>query len=187
MLLLGPERANIADQSPPIVLGQMSPGGHGSAARIDLPEDLAVGLALDFLRCPVGGLGIEGSRGCPVALAPDAMAGNAIRLRHLLALGDRLGVGGQRILLVLLGGGRRPRRLLSDRWQADSHDDQRETQTQECTHADTHSPREGFSISKARRLQAEAAALTGRTLRCPPPRAGTIGPPDRSGEARRFQ
>jgi hypothetical protein len=60
--LLGPERAYVADQGPPVVLGQMLPGGHRSAARSDLPENLAVGFSLHFLRCPVGGLGVKRSR-----------------------------------------------------------------------------------------------------------------------------
>src|SRR5262245_3924289 len=68
----------------------MLPGRHCAATGGDLPEQLAVALVSDFRRRPVGGLGVERDRRGAVALALGAVEGDAVDLRHLLALLDDL-------------------------------------------------------------------------------------------------
>ena len=66
------QRANIADQRPAVLLGEMLPRGHGAAAIGDLPEQLAVALVLHALRGPVGRLRVErdGRGPSPLPFAP---------------------------------------------------------------------------------------------------------------------
>jgi hypothetical protein len=79
---LPPEGADVADQCPPIVLGQVTPGRHGSATGGDLQEELAFRFALNPSRCPVGGLGVESCRR-RIALALDPVAEGAEQLKIL--------------------------------------------------------------------------------------------------------
>src|SRR5262245_63336116 len=58
-----------------------------------LPEDLAVGLARDACRRPVGRLGRrQRRRGGSVALAAGPVAGHAVLLGELLRVGEQLGI-----------------------------------------------------------------------------------------------
>src|SRR5712691_6090553 len=109
--LLGSERADVADQGPAVALGQEIPGRHSAPSGADLPEDLSVRLGLHLRGRPVRGFRVQRHRGRAVALALRPMTGHAIDVGHLLALRDRLRVGRQRVLLVLLPCRRDPRRL----------------------------------------------------------------------------
>src|SRR5262245_65933450 len=75
-----------------------------------LPEDLAVGLARDACRRPVGRLGRrQRRRGGSVALAAGPVAGHAVLLGELLRVGEQLGIAllGCRGILHVLRVGRR--------------------------------------------------------------------------------
>src|SRR5262245_25411909 len=78
----------------------MLPRRHRAAPVGDLPEQLAVGLALDGARGPVGGLGIEGHRGGAITLPVHAVTGLAVYLRDLLAQLDGLLSSGRGFFLA---------------------------------------------------------------------------------------
>src|SRR5439155_839636 len=87
-----------------------------AAAVADLPEQLTVGLGRDLRRRPVRGLGRrQRGGGGTIALAAVAVAGHAVLLGELLALGDQLRVVlFRRVLGVLRVGGRLPFPLRPD-------------------------------------------------------------------------
>src|SRR5580765_2030769 len=102
------QRADIPDQGPAILLGEMLPWGHGAPAVRDLPEDLAVAFVLHALRGPVRRLRVErdGRRAVPLALR--AVTGHAVDLGQLFPLLDELLVVRQRVLFHLLRIGSNP-------------------------------------------------------------------------------
>src|SRR5262245_62445771 len=83
------ESPDVVDDLPAVLLGQVLPRRHGAAAVGDLPEQLAVSLALDLGRGPVGRLGRrQRRRGHAVALARGAVARDAVGLDELLRVPD---------------------------------------------------------------------------------------------------
>src|SRR5215471_14534101 len=101
---------NVPNEGPAIVLREMLPGRHGASTIADLPEELTVRLVLDLLRCPIGRLRAERSRGHAITLAFRAVARDAIDLGDLLALIHDLRISRQGILLRLLRRRRLPGR-----------------------------------------------------------------------------
>src|SRR5437773_7872059 len=89
-LLLGAaalEAADVGDEVPALLLGQVLPRRHRTLAVRHLAEEHAVGIGLYLGRRPVRGLGSERRGGHAVTLAGGAMAGDAVRLRRFLAGG----------------------------------------------------------------------------------------------------
>src|SRR5262245_36926914 len=131
------ERADVLDERPAVVLGQMPPRRHGAAPGGYLPEDLAVALVLNLLGSPVGRLGIQSDRRGAVALATVAMAGDAVDLGDLLALVHHFRARRYRTLLALLRIGGIPRRLSPHRAsesQPEGHRDHHRTADERSHH-----------------------------------------------------
>src|SRR5258705_9245753 len=162
------ERADVSDEGPAVVLGEVPPRGHGSPPGGDLPEDLPVRLVLHPLRRPVRRLGVQRDGGGPIALPQGAVARHAVDLGDLLALLDRLLVGGQRILLRLLGVGCDPRPRLGghlDRAAArgeDQHDHDQGEST--GTSSERQRRHRGASCGSGNLKRIVPSTLTKRTL-----------------------
>src|SRR5207247_4250678 len=89
-LLLGAaalEAADVGDEVPALLLGQVLPRRHRTLAVRHLAEVHAVGIGLHLGRRPVRGLGSERGGRHAVTLAGGAVTGDAVRLRRLLAGG----------------------------------------------------------------------------------------------------